>query len=246
MFDTHAHMDTRPYEDFDLMGVAGIVDVLTLAHDPMRMSTPSVLFDHFHKLVEDEVRRGAVNGITVHVGLGVHPRSINNRIDEVLRALPDYLAHPSVLAVGEIGLDRCTAKEEEVFRAQLAIEYYPKVIHTPRQGKREAIERIVAIVKDVGAKDVVIDHIDQATVELALEAGTYIGLTVQPGKISVEEAVAIITSYPEAKFLVNSDMSSQRSDCLSVARVMRALSVEGYAQRAKEVCITNGRDLFLR
>ncbi len=246
MFDTHAHMDTRPYEDFDLMGVAGIVDVLTLAHDPMRMSTSSVLFDHFHKLVETEVRRGAANGVNVHVGLGVHPRAINDQVDEVLRALPDYLSHPDVVAVGEIGLDRCTATEARVFRAQLAIEYYPKVIHTPRQGKEEAVRQIVATIEDVGAKDVVIDHIDQATVELALEAGTYIGITVQPGKTSVHDAAALVIEYPEAKFVINSDMSSQRSDCLAVARVMHMLTVEGYPDRARAVCITNGRDLFLR
>jgi hypothetical protein len=36
-----------------------VTDVLTLAHDPMRMSTSDVLADHFHKLVNSEVRRGA-------------------------------------------------------------------------------------------------------------------------------------------------------------------------------------------
>jgi predicted metal-dependent TIM-barrel fold hydrolase len=51
VFDTHTHMDTRPYEDFELMGVAGVKDVLTLAHDPMRMSKADVLVDHFHKLL---------------------------------------------------------------------------------------------------------------------------------------------------------------------------------------------------
>ncbi len=246
MFDTHAHMDTRPYEDFDLMGVAGIVDVLTLAHDPMRMSTSSVLFDHFHKLVEGEVRRGAANGVNVHVGLGVHPRAINDQVDEVLRVLPDYLSHPDVVAVGEIGLDRCTATEERVFQEQLAIEYYPKVIHTPRQGKEAAVRKIVAIIEDTGVRDVVIDHVDQTTIELALEAGTHVGITVQPSKTTIDDAVALITAYPEAKFVVNSDMSSQPSDCLAVARVMHALTVEGYADEARAACVTNGRDLFLR
>jgi predicted metal-dependent TIM-barrel fold hydrolase len=239
-------MDTRPYEDFELMGVAGITDVLTLAHDPMRMSTAAVLFDHFHKLANGEVRRGAENGISVHVGLGIHPRSINDQVDETLRALPEYLSHPDVIAVGEIGLERCTAVEERVFRAQLEIDYYPKVIHTPRRGKRETLERIVAIVDDVGAKDVVIDHIDLSTIDIALEAGTYIGITVQPGKASVQDAVELIREYPEAKFVVNSDMSAQRSDCLSVARVLHALSLEGYADRGQKACAQNGLALFLR
>ena len=89
VFDTHTHMDTRPFEDFELMGVAGVTDVLTLAHDPMRMSTSDVLADHFHKLVNSEVRRGAENGVNVHVGLGVHPRSINDQVDTTLELLPD-------------------------------------------------------------------------------------------------------------------------------------------------------------
>jgi predicted metal-dependent TIM-barrel fold hydrolase len=239
-------MDTRPFEDYELMGVAGVTNVLTLAHDPMRMSTADVLVDHFHKLVYGEVRRGAENGVNVHVGLGVHPRSINDQVDTTLEALPDYLAHPDVVAIGEIGLETCTDIEERVFRAQLEIDYYPKVIHTPRHAKREVLERIIAIVDDIGAKDVVIDHIDPSTIDVALEAGTYIGITVQPGKASVREAVGMVIEYPEAKFVVNSDLSAQRSDCLSVARVLHALTVEGYADRAHKACVLNGRDLFLR
>jgi predicted metal-dependent TIM-barrel fold hydrolase len=239
-------MDTRPFEDFELMGVAGVTDVLTLAHDPMRMSSAHVLADHFHKLIHDEVRRGAENGVKVHVGLGVHPRSINDDVDETLKSLPECLAHPAVVAIGEVGLERCTAIEERVFRAQLGIDDYPKVVHTPRRAKREALERIVAIVDDVGATDVVIDHIDPSTADVAVDAGTYVGVTVQPGKASVRDAVELIIKYADAKFVVNSDMSSQRSDCLSVARVMHALIVAGYADRAQKACVQNGRDLFLR
>jgi len=246
MFDTHAHMDTRPYEDFELMGVAGITHVLTLAHDPMRMSTSSVLFDHFHKLIIDEVQRGAKNGVSVHVGLGVHPRSINDEVDAVLKELPEYLSHPDVVAIGEIGLERCTAVEERVLRAQLEIGYYPKIIHTPRVGKLEAVLAIIDILEDLEVKDIVIDHLDTPTIEVALEAGTYMGLTVQPGKLSVQEAVSIIKEYPDAQFVVNSDMSSQRSDCLSVARVMHVLSMEGYDDLARKACIQNGYELFLR
>ncbi len=239
-------MDTRPFEDFELMGVAGVTDVLTLAHDPMRMSSGQVLADHFYKLIHDEVRRGAENGVSVHVGLGVHPRSINDDVDETLKALPECLAHPAVVAIGEIGLERCTAIEERVFRVQLGFENYPKVVHTPRRAKRDALERIVAIVDDVGATDVVIDHIDPSTVDIVLDTGTYIGVTVQPGKASVRDAVELIVKYPDVKFVVNSDMSSQRSDCLSVARVMHALIVAGYAERAQKACVQNARELFLR
>ena len=112
------------------------------------MSAPSVLFDHFHKLINDEVQRGAKNGVSVHVGLGVHPRSINDEVDAVLKELPEYLSHPDVVAIGEIGLERCTAVEERVLRAQLEIGYYPKIIHTPRVGKLEAVLAIVDIVED--------------------------------------------------------------------------------------------------
>jgi predicted metal-dependent TIM-barrel fold hydrolase len=56
----------------------------------------------------------------------------------------------------------------------------------------------------------------------------------------------LIREYPEAKFVVNSDMSAQRSDCLSVARVFHALSLEGYADRGQKACAQNGLDLFLR
>ncbi len=72
--DTHAHVDTRPYEDFELMAIGGITDVLTLAHDPMNMSSSAVFRDHFERLFAE--RSGVEKtGPRLHVCLGLHPRA---------------------------------------------------------------------------------------------------------------------------------------------------------------------------
>ena len=38
MIDAHIHADTRPYEDFEIMAIAGVEKAVTCAHDPMKMS----------------------------------------------------------------------------------------------------------------------------------------------------------------------------------------------------------------
>ena len=56
MIDAHIHADCRPYEDFELMMLAGIESAITLAHDPMRMSTSAVVLDHFYRILENDFK----------------------------------------------------------------------------------------------------------------------------------------------------------------------------------------------
>ena len=37
MIDAHIHADTRPYEDFEIMAIAGVEAAITCAHDPLKM-----------------------------------------------------------------------------------------------------------------------------------------------------------------------------------------------------------------
>lgn len=57
MIDAHIHADTRPYEDFEEMAVAGIKKAVTCAHDPMKMSTSAAVLDHIHRIMERDIQR---------------------------------------------------------------------------------------------------------------------------------------------------------------------------------------------
>ena len=65
MIDAHIHADTRPYEDFEIMAVAGVDTAVSCAHDPMRMSTSEVVLDHIHRIMENDTKRAAKNGVKI-------------------------------------------------------------------------------------------------------------------------------------------------------------------------------------
>lgn len=249
--DPHTHMDTRPYEDFEAMGIAGIRDIITLAHDPLRMCHACVLLDHFYRLTTFEVKRGEENGVRVHVALGIHPRAIPEEVEVVIKALPRLLLHPSAVAIGEVGLEAGSEKEVEVFRGMLGIVgEYPGIVHTPRNNKEEITERIIGIVEEMGVKadKILIDHVNIATIGDVLSSGAYAGLTVQPGKLSIGDLAAILEDLGGdelARVVVNSDLSSLPSDPLAVARTAHYLLKIGVdVDIVKKVCGENARRLF--
>ena len=57
-----------------------------------------------------------------------------------------------------------------------------------------------------------------------------LGLTVQPQKLDVEGAVAILDEFGFERFFLDSDMSNNPSDHLSVPKTIRELTRLGYKQ----------------
>ena len=116
---------------------------------------------------------------------------------------------------------------------ELADETKSKVIiHTPRKNKAEVLKDIKKIVlNSIDPKLVVIDHINKNTIEDVIDEKFTIGLTVQPQKMEVSEAVDIMDQYGFDKFLLNSDISNKPSDPLSVPRTVRTLKRLGYNEK---------------
>ena len=147
MIDTHVHADTRPYEDFEAMSLAGITDILTLAHDPMRMSSSIVVGDHFERLLTER-ERVEKNGVRLHVCLGLHPRIRPNDIDACLELLESCLKDKKATAIGEIGMESGGAFEVNMLQRQveLSIKYrLPIIVHTPRKNKAAMTREIFNI-----------------------------------------------------------------------------------------------------
>ncbi len=233
MIDTHAHVDTRPYEDFEMMALGGMTDVLTLAHDPMKMSSAIVYKDHFERLFSER-SRVEKNGVRLHVCLGLHPRTRPDDPQACLTLLESYLndkARP-VTAIGEAGLETRDAFEVEMLQRQieLAIKHdLPIILHTPRNGKVQITREIINVLStfSIDHDRVVIDHADADTVKLIVDRGFNAGLTIQPGKLSPKEAVEIVQKYDPARLVLNTDMSSNPTDVLGVARAAHAMRMAG-------------------
>lgn len=229
MIDTHTHADTRPYEDFEAMALAGITDILTLAHDPMRMSSSVVFKDHFDRLF-GERERVQKNGVRLHVCLGLHPRVKPDDPDACLELLESYLQRKDihVAALGESGLETGSAFEVHLLQRQLemAIKYgMPIIIHTPRSSKATVTHEILGILStfSVDRKKVVVDHADQNTVKPIIDMGYNAGLTVQPSKLTPAQAADIIKQHDHTLIVLNTDASSNPTDVLGVPRTVRLL-----------------------
>ncbi|CDG65421.1 TatD-related deoxyribonuclease [Methanobacterium sp. MB1] len=235
MIDAHIHADCRPYEDFESMAIAGIESALTLAHDPLKMSASAVVLDHFHRIMENDIKRAEENGLTLKAALGLHPRSICQDYKLVLRKLPWFLDQDMVVALGEIGLETASNLEREVFRTQLemANELDMKVaVHTPRKNKREVTIKTLSIIRDnIDPSLVVVDHVDPSIIDLMVDFEGMIGVTVQPQKMTPTEAVEMlekIEEYDPGRFMLDSDMSSSPSDPLSVPKTVHELKMAGW------------------
>ncbi|HIP84242.1 MAG TPA: deoxyribonuclease, partial [Methanothermococcus okinawensis] len=215
MIDAHTHLDVRSFEDLEKMALAGIEKVITCAHNPYRMSVPEVYLDHWDRLLEVETKRGEMSGLDVKVTVGIHPMGYPREWGRLIEEMPNYLEDRRVVGIGETGLHYLNREEKNLLKEQLKLgmEYSkPVVIHTPERNKEKALEEILKILREVEIEEdlVMIDHLNRDTVDL-IDMEVYVGLTVQPMKISPEEAVEIIERYNK-RFILSSDLGSLKSD----------------------------------
>lgn len=251
MIDTHTHVDTRPYEDFEAMALAGITDVLTLAHDPMRMSSSIVFRDHFERLFAER-ERVEKTGPRLHVCLGLHPRVKPEDPDRCLELLESYLQRKdrTIVALGETGLETGSPFEIGLLERQLdlSVKYrIPIIVHTPRSNKLMVTRDILDILstRSLDKKSVVVDHADGGTVGLILDGGYNAGLTVQPSKLTPQQAADIVERYDAGMLVLNTDASSNPTDVLGVPRTVHLLRMQKVDEGTiKCVSELNARRIF--
>jgi len=248
MIDAHVHLDVRSFEDLEKMALAGIEKVVTCAHNPYRMSVPEVYLDHWERLIEVETDRGTMAGVEVKVTVGIHPMGYPKDWRKLIEMMPRYLENRDVVGIGEAGLHYLRKEEKDLLKEQLkvAMEYsMPVVIHTPERNKERALKEILEILKEVKIEEdlVMIDHINRDTVDL-IDMDVYVGLTVQPMKISPEEAVEIVERY-DKRFILSSDLGSLKSDIYALPRTRLLMKRRGIERKKiVESTYRNARDFY--
>jgi len=122
VIDPHIHMLSRTTDDYSLMAEAGIVAVCEPAFWPgTDRQYPESHLDYFNHMTTFEPRRAAKRGIKHYCVLCVNPKESENveLTEKVLERIDPYLARPTVLGIGEIGLNKNTENEIRMFRRQL-------------------------------------------------------------------------------------------------------------------------------
>ena len=213
--DIHAHMVSRTTDDYQHMALAGCVAVTEPAFWAGWDRTSADTFeDYFRQLTEFEPARARQYGIQHYTWLCLNPKEGEDRAlaREVVKRIPKYLDRPTVLGIGEIGMNRVTRNEVETFcdHVELAVEHeQPILIHTPHledkhKGTKVTLDSLRRFAR-LDPSHVLMDHTEEHTIEIVLDSGFYVGITLYPQtKVSPQRAVDMIEMYGPERICVSS------------------------------------------
>ncbi len=170
--------------------------------------------DYFRQLTEFEGTRAAQYGIRHFTWLCINAKEADNveLSHEVLRIIPDFLDRPNVLGIGEIGLNKNTRNEATIFleHVDLAVAHDELIlIHTPHLADKYAGTRMILDMlcddQRIDRHRVLVDHVEEHTIGLVLEAGFWAGMTLYPiSKCTPARAVDMIEQFGPERLLANS------------------------------------------
>jgi len=237
--DPHAHMISRTTDDYERMALAGCVAMTEPAFwAGFDRSSAAGFRDYFRHLTEFEPRRAARYGIRHHTWLCINPKESEDvgLARAVLAIIPEFLGAPSVLGIGEIGLNKNTRNELTILEEHLALAKKHGqlvLVHTPHlEDKLKGTRLILDAVRAAGVEPgrVLIDHVEEHTVRLVLDRGFWAGMTLYPQtKCTPQRAVDIIECYGAERLWMNSACDWGESDPLAVPKAAMEFRRRGHA-----------------
>lgn len=237
--DLHAHMVSRTTDDYEQMAMTGCVAVTEPAFwAGWDRSSADGFEDYFRQLTTFEPARAAKYGIQHYTWLCLNPKEGEDRelAREVLRRIPAFLDRPTVLGIGEIGMNRVTRNEIETFRdhVALALEHDQMIhIHTPHledkyKGTKATIDILLEF-KDLDPGRVMVDHAEEHTVGMILDNGFWTGLTLYPQtKVSPERAIDILETHGLERICIASACDWGPSVPVAVPQFVLAMRRRGH------------------
>ncbi|MEM2889885.1 MAG: TatD family hydrolase [Candidatus Hadarchaeum sp.] len=249
--DSHTHIYLRSFQDIETMSAAGIEGVVVCSYFPVKPTGPNTLVDLHRWLTEVEPQRLEKCGISALVAVGIHPRSIpSTGVRDVLDHISSLFDSGKALALGEVGLETASSEEEKVLLRQISLAKsydLPMIFHTPRQNKVQIFDRLLKLImgQKVDMTKVIVDHLTADLVARVRELNANAGITVQPEKMTEKDAVSIISSAGVEGILINSDLSHQPSDPLTLPKVARALIGAGIGKGdVEKVTYSNVKEIL--
>ena len=215
VIEPHIHMISRTTADYEQMArnhtVACCEPAFWVGYD---RTSPAAFHDYFHHITSFEPTRAAKYGIDHYCWICINPKEAEDVAfsREVISFIPEFLEKPNVLGVGEIGLNKNTRNEMTIFEEQVevALTYDQLIlIHTPHlDDKLKGTRMMVDYLKGHGGVDpdrVLIDHTEEHTLQMVLDAGFWAGTTLYPiSKNSSARMVDLLECFGADRLLVNS------------------------------------------
>ncbi len=239
--DPHIHMISRTTDDYQRMAWAGCVAISEPAFwAGFDRGSAQAFHDYFRQLTEYEPKRAAQFHIKHFSWLCINAKEAENvsLSREVISIIPEFLKHPGVLGIGEIGLNKNTKNEATIFQEHLDLAMKTDelvLIHTPHlEDKFKGTRMIVDMLKGdrrVKPQRVCIDHVEEHTVRLALDNGFWCGMTLYPiTKCTPARAADILEMVGTDRIMANSAGDWGRSDPMAVPELIQELRRRGHAE----------------
>lgn len=254
--EPHAHMVSRTVEDYHAMALAGCAAVCEPAFwAGFDRGSVAGFADYFSQLTQHEPARAARHGLPHFCWLCINPKEAENLAlaDDVLALIPRFLTRPNVLGIGEIGLNKNTRRELAVLEKQidLAVAHGQlMLVHTPHlEDKLKGTRLIVDLLKNdprVQPGRVLIDHVEEHTAALALDAGFWAGVTLYPeSKCTPARAIDIVETFGSGRVWLNSACDWGWSDPLAVPKTALEMRRRGHSAASVDALVFENPRRFL-
>jgi hypothetical protein len=239
--DHHAHMVSRTTDDYEKLALTGCVAVTEPAFwAGWDRSTADSVEDYFRQLTEFEPQRAAQHRIRHYAWMAMNPKEADDRVlsREVLQRIPKFLDRPTVLGIGEIGLNRVTRNEIETYTEQIDLARAHGqliLIHTPHledklKGTRISLD-VLRGFPQIDPGRVLVDHAEEHTLRSILDLGYWAGLTLYPRtKVSAERAADMIERFGPERLCVAGACDWGPSDAIAVPRFIMEMRRRRHAE----------------
>ena len=250
LFDAHLRgreLNRRDVDDLRFFGVEGALCPTTDAVNP---PTPTAIRRSWEELAGATVPRLRRAGLAAWAALGIPPRAIPWRgLEALLAELPDLLSRPHVVAIGPVGLELGTEREEMAFLRQLELARelrLPVLVHTPARDKARLTRRVLGLLRqaEVDPPCVLVDHADARTVRTIRSMGYAAVLSLSAGRPggrgAVEEAARLVRALGPEGIVLASDAGEGPGDLLALPRAADRMAKLGLSEAViRRVCGRN-------
>lgn len=254
--EPHGHMVSRTTDDYLDMVTAGCQAVCEPAFwAGFDRSSAHGFYDYFCQLTEHEPKRAAKFGLPHFTWLCINPKESENvkLADDVLAIIPQFLDHPNVLGIGEIGLNKNSRNEMIVLEKHVDLAARNDqliLVHTPHlEDKLKGTKLIIDVLKNdrrIKPGRCIIDHVEEHTVKLVLDAGFWAGMTLYPeSKCSPARAIDMVEVYGNETIWMNSACDWGVSVPLAVPRTALEMRKRGHGAEAIDKLIYQNPRRFL-
>jgi predicted metal-dependent TIM-barrel fold hydrolase len=249
-------MVSRTTDDYRDMVTAGCQAVCEPAFwAGFDRSSSSGFYDYFCQLTDYEPKRAAKFGLPHFCWLCINPKESEDvkLAEEVIALIPQFINRPTVLGIGEIGLNKNSRNEMKVLEmhVDLAARHDQLIlVHTPHlEDKLKGTRLILDVLKNdsrIRPERCIIDHVEEHTVQLVLDAGFWAGMTLYPeSKCTAARAVDIVECYGSQQIWMNSACDWGVSVPLAVPYAALEMRKRGHSAEAIDRLIYQNPIRFL-